>query len=310
MKRIPVLVSLLFAFGLAQAVAQTCSSSSDLDAQTRTALESSVRQYQQDSAALRQNAEFNVGDLIEENKALFAGQATIRSLYLLDNTQPNGQRTEFYCGVYNTPDRVAFVFNSLPAGKYAVVLQNVSGTTQGMISWILRQAGTQWKVAGLYPKATVAAGHDGNWYLSQARAYRAKGQAHNAWFYYLLANDLLRPFPSMSTPGLDRLYDEIQAARPQDLPANGPMDLVAGSSTFRISDLFGAPAGDAVDLVVKYQTADISDSARTYQQNMAVIKALVAKYPELRDAFAGIVARAVAPNGQDYGTLLAMKDVK
>jgi hypothetical protein len=30
----------------------------------------------------------------------------------------------------------------------------------------------------------------------------------------------------------------------------------------------------------------------------------------LREGFGGIVARAVAPNGQDYGTLLAMKDIK
>jgi hypothetical protein len=43
---------------------------------------------------------------------------------------------------------------------------------------------------------------------------------------------------------------------------------------------------------------------------MELIKALVAKYPELRDAFAAVVARAVAPNGQDYGSMLAMKDVK
>jgi hypothetical protein len=41
-----------------------------------------------------------------------------------------------------------------------------------------------------------------------------------------------------------------------------------------------------------------------------VIKALVAKFPELREAFAGAVARAVDPSGHDYGTLLAMKDVK
>jgi len=41
-----------------------------------------------------------------------------------------------------------------------------------------------------------------------------------------------------------------------------------------------------------------------------VIKALVAKYPELRDAFAGVVARAVDPSGRDYGTLLPMKDIK
>jgi hypothetical protein len=43
---------------------------------------------------------------------------------------------------------------------------------------------------------------------------------------------------------------------------------------------------------------------------MAVMKALVAKYPEFREAFSSVVARAVAPSGQDYGTLLAMKDVK
>jgi hypothetical protein len=41
-----------------------------------------------------------------------------------------------------------------------------------------------------------------------------------------------------------------------------------------------------------------------------VIKALVAKFPELREAFAGVVARAVAPSGRDYGTLLGMKDIK
>ncbi len=43
---------------------------------------------------------------------------------------------------------------------------------------------------------------------------------------------------------------------------------------------------------------------------MAVIKALIAKYPELKEAFAGVVARAVDPSGHDYGTLLAMKDIK
>jgi hypothetical protein len=38
--------------------------------------------------------------------------------------------------------------------------------------------------------------------------------------------------------------------------------------------------------------------------------ALLVKYPELRDAFDGIVARAVEPSGRDYGSLLPMKDIK
>jgi hypothetical protein len=43
---------------------------------------------------------------------------------------------------------------------------------------------------------------------------------------------------------------------------------------------------------------------------MAVIHALVAKYPELREAFAGVVARAVEPSGRDYGAMLPMKEIK
>jgi hypothetical protein len=36
---------------------------------------------------------------------------------------------------------------------------------------------------------------------------------------------------------------------------------------------------------------------------MDLINALLAKYPTFRNAFQAIVARAVAPNGQDYGTI-------
>ena len=43
---------------------------------------------------------------------------------------------------------------------------------------------------------------------------------------------------------------------------------------------------------------------------MSVMKALVTKFPELRDAFGGIVARGVEPSGKDYGSLMPMKDIK
>jgi hypothetical protein len=69
--------------------------------------------------------------------------------------------------------------------------------------------------------------------------------------------------------------------------------------------------GQDLDLVVKYQCADVSNTAQTFQDNAAVMKALVGKYPEFRDAFDGVVARAVEPTtGRDYGSLLPMKDIK
>ena len=54
---------------------------------------------------------------------------------------------------------------------------------------------------------------------------RAKGQLHNAWFYFGEARELLVPVPFMATATTDRLYDEMQAQKPADLP---PLDLTAG----------------------------------------------------------------------------------
>ena len=45
--------------------------------------------------------------------------------------------------------------------------------------------------------------------------------------------------------------------------------------------------GSDLDLVVRYQAADVSNTVQTFQVNTAVIKALVAKFPEFRDAFDG-----------------------
>jgi hypothetical protein len=56
--------------------------------------------------------------------------------------------------------------------------------------------------------------------------------------------------------------------------------------------------------------ASAADTNQAYASNMEVIKALVAKYPELRNAFNAVVARAVDSSGRDYGTLLAMKEIK
>ena len=54
----------------------------------------------------------------------------------------------------------------------------------------------------------------------------------------------------------------------------------------------------------------MSNTTQTFQDNTAVMKAVVAKFPEFRDAFDGVVARAVESSGKDYGSLLPMKDIK
>jgi hypothetical protein len=310
-----VLAGLLIFIFAAPAAAQSCFTTGDMETSTRSALESAARQYfqtaQQGAAALQSNAEFDLSGVIEANREIFAGQPSTRSVFLLDNSQPRGQRAEFFCGIYNSPERTAFIFNDLPAGKYAVIIQDVAGKAPGTVSWVLHQSGAQWKVAGLFAKPAQLAGHDANWYLAQARSYKSKAQTHNAWLYYLMGLQMIKPLGAMDTPQFEKIYEEAYQVVPRDLPANGQStDLVANGRIYRLTELAPVAVGENLDLVVKYQTSDLSDTSKTVQDNLAVIKALITRFPELREAFAAVVARAVAPNGQDYGSLLAIKDVK
>ena len=310
--------------------AQSCQTASELDDATRATLTGAGQRYfdmaaKADIASLRQNAIANLASdfsgietSVKDHQQDFVGaQATVKSVFLLEaeGAAPL-PRAEFLCGLFGkngqTSGSAIFEIPDLAPGKYAVVLLNVTSPKgRTMFSVILQQAGTDWKLGGLYLKEVGVAGHDTDWFVARAREYKTKGQPHNAWFYYVEASNLISPLPFMATAATDRLSDELQSARPADLPAEGKtVDLTVAPTTYKLTTIFPAAVGSDLDLIVKYQAADVSNTNLAYQSNVAVIKALVAKYPEVRDAFAAVVARAVDPSGRDYGTLLAMKDVK
>lgn len=322
--------AILLAFVPGSAGAQTCQTANDMDPALRAAITNAGQRYFEmavkgDTASMRQSAipslASNFGGIEATVKSqkqnLAASQATLKAAFLLDaDAQPN-QRSEFYCGVFGkngqTADSAAFYFDNLPSGKYAVVLLDAT-SPQGrtMFSEVLQQIGPDWKLGDLYVKSAKVAGHDSDWFLARARDYKSKGQLRNAWVYFKQSMDLVaRGMPFMSTLTTDRLYDEIQTAQPPDLPANGkPVDLVAGATTYTLVAVYPAMIGNDFDLFVKHRVADASNSNQVFQDNIAVMKAIIAKYPEFREAFPGMEALAVDSNGRDYGTLLAMKDIK
>ncbi len=115
----------------------------------------------------------------------------------------------------------------------------------------------------------------------------------------------------MSTPQLDKIAEEMQSARPGDLPSDSaPLSLSANGKVFKVTELTAVPVDNKLDVRVVYQNPNASDSGVAFQDNMAVIRAIVAKYPELRDAFDSVIARAVDSSGHEYGSLLPMKDIK
>ncbi|MFY9909795.1 MAG: hypothetical protein WAK56_08140 [Candidatus Sulfotelmatobacter sp.] len=311
--------------------AQTnCQSSGDMEAATRTALTNTGLRYynliaKNDTATLRQDsipaltADFSgIESTIRANQAaLAAATPTARPPFLLTAQGTAAiPHAEFFCGVFGrngqTADSAAFYLDGLAPGNYGVVILDApSAKGAYTVSEILQQQGSDWKLGGLYIKDARFNGHDSNWFIAQAQAFQKKGEVHNAWLYYVVARSLISPLPFMSTATTDKLYDDSQKLQPADFPEDGKTaDLTAAATTYKLTALFPEVVGNDLDLIVKYQVPSIANSNQTYQSNVAVMKALVAKYPELRDAFASVVARAVDPTGHDYGTMLAMKEIK
>jgi hypothetical protein len=335
--RVLLFASRIFAIALgllfctSSGFAQACFTADDMDAATRSALIAAANRYfdmvaRGDSASIKQNSIPSVANdfagiegTIKENQANLSGaHATARPPFLLkaEGTAPL-PKAEFLCGVFDargqTKNSAEFVIPNMPPGTYGVVTLDVPTQNSGYtVSFVLQQQGADWKVAGFFPRPATINGHDSNWFISQARTYKSKGQTHNAWLYFLQGRELAMPVPFMYTQVTDKLFEEAQASKPADFPMDGnTADLTAaGGKTYKLTAIFPLMVGQDFDLVVRYQNSDVSNSGATFQENMNVMRALLTKFPELRDAFAGVVVRAVEPSGKDYGSMMPMKDIK
>jgi hypothetical protein len=320
------LLLLLPALALAPVARAGCTTSADMDAATRAQLERAARSYFQmaargDLVGLRLSAAAALASdfapveaAVRANHAVWAAAQPplVRAEYLLqaEGAVPQ-ERSEFYCGVWATPGFTLFVLNNLAPGRYAIVaLEAQSGANGYRLSLVLAEREGAWKLAGFYPRLASIAGHDGAWFWEQARAYKSRKQFRNAWFYYLTARELLLLVPFMSNQQLEQMASELTGLPPQGLPGQKPVDFLAGGKVFRVTQVYVVPDADGLQLVILHQVADASKSGPTNAQNLALIQGWVSTYPEYREAFTAVVARATDPSGRDYGSRMVMKDIK
>ena len=67
----------------------------------------------------------------------------------------------------------------------------------------------------------------------------------------------------MTTAATDKLSDESQSSAAADLPADGKtVDLSVATATYKLTAIFPQAVGNDLDLIVKYQAADISNATR------------------------------------------------
>src|SRR5690349_6921209 len=180
-----VLLSLLT--GGLYSSAQTCYTSDDMDAATRTALQTTATRYfdmvsRGSTAALQQasipavaSSFAGIENTIKENQGELGGaHATVRSVYQLkaEGTAPL-ERAEFLCGVFNGPqaaNAADIVIPNLPPGTYALTILDIPTQKSSYnLTFVLQQQGTDWKLGGFFLHPEQVAGHDANWFLQKAR---------------------------------------------------------------------------------------------------------------------------------------------
>jgi hypothetical protein len=246
----------------------------------------------------------------------------VDGVYLLDASTlqaANGVNpdAQFYCTLHPaasaSPSEVEFSIPQLPPGKYSFATVRMEDAKPWQLSFLMRQDGGKWLLAGLYPKPMTADGHDGLWYWKQARTLEAQKQPWNAWLYLQEAEALVLPANFVSSTHLEKLQTELQTTAPpavaNGLSAEAPLVLKAPDGTeYRFTGISVDPSL-GLDVAAHLKVETLDDAAAARKRNIAAMEALLAAHPELRTAFHGVWVFAEAPGKAPYATEMAMSDL-
>lgn len=226
---------------------------------------------------------------------------TVDTLYLLDATDLTApQEAQFFCGMAGSPLIVTLTIPDLPPGRYALAIVHATGVEHPQqISMILSSAADGgWKLAGFFTRPMTLGGHDGLWFWQQARAYAAKKQDWNAWFYFQTAQYLLNPVDFLTSPNLQKLLREAEESEPSGLPGDQPMQVSGNGQSYGITSLHTGELAGQLDLVVDFKGAPEPDPVAARAEVTSVMRALLQQHPELASAFHGLWVYAYPPGGQ------------
>jgi hypothetical protein len=249
-----------------------------------------------------------------------ADTLSVTQLYRLDaSARKPGDTSEadFACALSGSTGEVDFGIPGLPPGIYAFTMVEAAGDRPWLLAFLLQQQGSAWKMAGFYQHARTAAGHDGLWYWTTARADARAGHKWLAWLLYGEADQLLRPANFIGTTHLDQLRGERHTEAPPELSEGvsqqTPLVIKAkDGSEFHFTDVSSAATDDGrgVDLVLHFRADPLTDTAAARARNTGAARALLAAHPELRPAFTGVSVFAEIAGQPPFATEQPIADIQ
>jgi hypothetical protein len=243
----------------------------------------------------------------------------VAQLYRLDASSRKANdaaEADFGCALAGSTDEVDFSIPGLPPGVYAFAIVEATGDRPWSLPLLLAQQGTAWKMAGFYPHPRTAAGHDGLWYWTTARADAKAGKKWLAWVLYGQADQLLRPANFVTSTHLDQVRSERRSNAPGELSdgisPEAPLVIKAKDGTeFHFTSL-GSTAtddGKSLDLVLHYHVDSIGEPGVANARNTAAASAILAAHPELREGFASVSIFAEAQGQTPFITEQSLAEI-
>jgi hypothetical protein len=317
-----------FAVSGAWATAETCTTQSQMKDADRDSLAAAARDI---AAKVQAN---NAPGLRSETVAEFAnnfaplqslvadtapklsgGELAVDQVYLLDATQikagQGAAEAQFFCSLNRSANDVEFLIPGLSPGVYGFAVVRSSLPATWVLPMLLKRDLGKWLLAGIYPHATEAAGHDGLWYWREARRLNSENQHWNAWLYYGEAEFLLKPANFLQSSHLEKLRDEQKTAAPPALSAGIGTDVplvvkAKDGQEYQFTSLTteDSLAKDRIDVSAHLRVDQIGDVATARKRNEDAMRALVSAYPELRGSFHGvwIVAETAGQSQAPFAT--------
>ena len=304
--------------------AQTCTTQAKMTPQLRSSMSGAASGFaeavQRDDVAQVQAktiAEFASGpafaptaNLVRETSSRLQGEALeVTQIYELDSNlaaSKSATVTNFNCPLAATTSEVDFSIPDLPPGIYGFAMVEARGDRPWLLSFLFQQDSGQWDLAGFYPRARLADGHDGLWYWRSARKYANADELWLAWLFYGEADTLLRPANFVTSTDLDRLRSERWSAAPPDLiggvSPDHPLVLKDSgaqgvSATYRFSGLSaeGSEDGKHLNLILHLIGDGTASGAGAEARSRAAARAMIDAHMELRQAFYSVWVFTMPP---------------
>jgi len=229
--------------------------------------------------------------LLRTTSEKIAGDAlAVTQVYLLDASKASGSgEVDFSCPLTATSSETDFTFGSLPAGIYGFAMVEATGPRPWLLSLLLQQQGSAWKLAGLYSHPRAVAGREGLSYWSGAREAAKAKQLWRAWLLYAEADALLAPAPFVDTTHLDMLRSEQRESTPPELT-----DGISAQTPLVLKDAQGQPVaftaiapgssddGAKLRLTLHYRAEPLADPAAARARNAEAARTLLDAHKELR----------------------------